>query len=148
MGIFNLFKKKQDQPQKRQAMYKNFPLGKCKQSPFYSLSVENEEYEFSKREIFDNSLEDEKIYRKCFPDLRPSLSGNGNGYDVIINEMVIGSIGSDVADKLDDFLDAHPGYELLLDVIGGPFKIFDSEENKIITGTDKYSASLCVKYFV
>lgn len=147
MGIFNLFKKKQEPPQRKQAQYKNFPFEKCKQNPFYSLAVENDEYDFSKREIYDNSLEDEKIYKKCFPDLHPSLADNGNGYDVLINDIVLGTISSDVADALDDFLDAHPNNELLLDVIGGPYKIYDSAEEEIKTGTDKYSAKLCVKYY-
>lgn len=150
MSFFDFLKRKphKNELQRKKVEYKTFPLQNYFQQFFFESGIEDEEYDMSKKEILDSSLEDEKIYRYQFYHLRPSITDNGNGYDVLVSEQKIAVIESSTADALDDFLDDHPDYELLLEVSGGPFKVYDSDSGKISTGREKYNARLCVKYYV
>ena len=150
MSLFDFLKHKphKNELQRKKVEYKTFPLQNYSQQFFFESGVEDEGYDMSKKEILENSLEDEKIYRYQFDHLLPSITDNGNGYDVLVSEQKIAVIEPSIADDLDYFLDNHKDYELLLDISGGPFKVYDSDSGKISTGRDKYTAKLCVKYFV
>lgn len=148
MSIFGFLKRKPIKAeQRKRTEYKTFPMQKYTQQYFFDSGVEDESYDMSRKEIIDSSLEDEKIYRYQFDHLRPSIADNGNGYDVFVADQKIAVIDSDTSDALDDFLDAHPTHEFLLDVSGGPYKILDSDAGKLSTGREKYTANFCVKYF-
>ena len=147
MGLFDIFKKKPQQPVYKKSSYKSFPIQKYKHSAVDAESDVNEEFDYTESEILDNCLEDTKIYRNSFPTIRLSIVDNGEGYDILCHDIVIGKLDSSTANDLDSFIASHPDHEYLLEDEGGTYKMYDSDSEKIITGYDKYTAKFCVKYY-
>lgn len=132
----------------RSANYKDFPISDLKNKYLIPYSYDSDDYSITIRQIIADGLEDERIYKTDHRTIRPTISDNGNGYDILVDDHYVGKLDPDTADALDSFLDAHPDHELLISVTGGYYKIYDSEEEEIIEDYEQFSAKLSVKYYV
>lgn len=141
------FKPKKKQPAPKKLAFKDFTISNYKHTPINKYKLENEDYDLGVKGIVDNCLEDIEIYRFTYDHLRPELRKVGDHYEVYIREEKAGDLDPAQSAGFDSFVSGLDSYELKFSLEGGPFKYYDSSDEKIKTGRHDYSAFVCVKYY-
>lgn len=107
----------------------------------------NDEFDYTVSEIKENSLEDWKIYKFEF-DLKPVFTRSETGaVRIMADDRVIGDLSNETATELKEFINSHEGCKPRLEIKGGEFRIYDSEEKTVERGRDPWEATLIVSYY-
>lgn len=108
-----------------------------RQAEIQALGIETETYHYSKREIIDACLEDEELARYVFPPLdaqlvpEPDNQYDPNAVKVIVNGVHMGYIKREDAEEVRALIQGGKIGQVYVDVVGGPYKRYDSVEDTI-----------------
>lgn len=140
-------------PAKKQApiakftRYKGFEIENFNIDNLNGLFVFNEEFDYSVSEIKENNLEDFPIYKFEF-HLKPEFTRSESGAMRIMAEgRVIGDLSEKTALAMKEFINSHDGCKPSLEIKGGTFKYYDSDEKELTTEREPWTAKLLVSYY-
>lgn len=102
-----------------------------------TLAEENDDYNLSKKELIDNGMEDERIYKYYFPTMRselipePDNPHDPNAIKVLVNGVHIGYVKAGSCSHVKNLLGSGKVSSYGVDIAGGPFKrIYEDEDGK------------------
>lgn len=143
----------QARPAKKQApvakftRYKGFEIDNFNINNLEGLFVFNDEFDYSVAEIKENNLEDFPIYKFEF-HLKPEFTRSESGAMRIMAEgRVIGDLSEKTALAMKEFINSHDGCKPSLEIKGGTFKYYDSDEKELTTEREPWTAKLLVSYY-
>ena len=116
-----------------------------------SLGFENDEYSYSKRQIIDEYLEDEEIWQYSFPEYKvdfvyePENKYDSNAIAIYIKDKIIGYVERDKTDHIRDLLDSGKIQNVSCEIVGGKYKIYDSDEECINKGEINFGARITLE---
>lgn len=108
------------------------------QQAILSLAVETDEYTYTKKELEENSLEDEKIWKyEFYPSKVELIEEPDNPHDpkaikVVIDGEHVGYIKSGSCSHVKNLLKSGRIHDVTADIMGGPYKLlyYDDYEDK------------------
>lgn len=134
-------------PKTKRKSYKGFDLEYFKVDNLEGCFIYNDEFDYDVSEIKENCLEDWPIYKFRF-DLKPEFTRSESGnLRIMAKGRFIGDLSAESAAELKDFINSHEGCTPLLDIQGGEYRIYDSDENVVTKGRDPWTAKLLVQYY-
>lgn len=117
------------------------------QQAILSLAVETDEYTYTKKELEENSLEDEKIWKyEFYPSKVELIEEPDNPHDpkaikVVIDDEHVGYIKSGSCSHVKNLLKSGRIHDVTADIMGGPYKLlyYDDYEDKYELEKDETS---------
>lgn len=93
-----------------------------------SLAEENDDYNLSKKELIDDGMEDERIYKYYFPAMQsklvpePDNPHDPNAIKVLVNGVHIGYVKAGSCSHVKNLLASGKVSSYGVDIVGGPYK--------------------------
>ena len=126
---------------------KGFEIDNFNINNLEGLFVFNDEFDYTVAEIKENNLEDFPIYKFEF-HLKPEFTRSETGAMRIMAEgRVIGDLSEKTALAMKEFINSHDGCKPSLEIKGGTFKYYDSDEKELTTEREPWTAKLLVSYY-
>lgn len=116
-----------------------------------SLGTENPEYFYSKREIIDNSLEDEDIPEYTFRKLpatfefEPDNEYDSNAIAVYVTGLKIGYVKQGTTAHIRKLIEGDKIESASCEIVGGKMKRLDSDDNSLEKKDLNYGARITLK---
>lgn len=100
-----------------------------------SLAEENDDYNLSKKELIDDGMEDERIYKYHFPAMHselvpePDNPHDPNAIKVLVNGVHIGYVKAGSCSHVKNLLASGKVSSYGVDIVGGPYKrVYEDED--------------------
>lgn len=131
----------------KQQKFKYFDLENFKVDRLEGCFIFNDEFDYTVSEIKENCLEDWPIHKFQF-DLKPEFTRTETGkLRIMSNDRFIGDLSDESALELKEFINSHERCTPRLEIQGGEYKLYDSDEKKLTKGRDPWTAKLVVSYY-
>ena len=118
-----------------------------------SLAEENDDYNLSKKELIDDGMEDERIYKYYFPTMHselvpePDNPHDPNAIKVLVNGVHIGYVKAGSCSHVKNLLASGKVSSYGVDIEGGPFKrVYEDDDGdyQIEKENHNFSATLMI----
>lgn len=115
------------------------------------IAQETEEYEYTKKQIINDELEDEKLYKYSFPaygklEKDPQNEHDKNAIKVFCGGVHVGFIPANKAVEVGEIMDTKKIRNVFVAIDGGEYRLFDSDSGSITRGKDSYSGIVRIEY--
>lgn len=112
------------------------------------IADENNDYDMSKKEIIDEGMEDETIYRYTFNPHKVELATTDDGRtEITVDGQFIGFLNEDRTNKMNAFAESHEVKEFGVDIWGGPYKYYDSEKESLAKREKPFGGKLLLFWY-
>lgn len=116
-----------------------------------NIAQKSEEYEYTKKQIIDNELEDEKLYKYTFPSFGklekdPQNEHDKNAVKVLCGGVHIGFIPAKNAVEVSEIMDKKKITRVFIAIDGGEYRLYDSDSNTITRGEDRYAGLVRLEF--
>lgn len=122
-----------------------------RQAVIESLGVENDDYTLTKREIISEGREDEHLDKYYFDPLPVDLEkepdnphGDGHAVKVLLGGKHVGYIPAESSAHVTELMDGNLIEDLSAEIVGGPYKYYDSLEETIVKENLKFGVRLTI----
>lgn len=116
-----------------------------------ALGHDNDEYEYSKKQIIENGMEDEEIYQyffRTFPAkfvYEPENPHDSNAIAIYVANEKIGYVKRGETAHVRELIESGKLDSAYCDIDGGPFKRYDSESETMETKDLNFGASVTMR---
>lgn len=111
------------------------------------IARENDDFDMSKKEIVENGMEDETIYRYLFLPKKVELLPKDEITEVYADRQLIGFLSEQKTLEMASFKESHEVHDIGVDIWGGPYKYYDSDKESLSEREKPYGAKLLLYWY-